>query len=67
LKKNVELRELRSEHNKINNLLLLFRIEKKEKKSTRFYLIPTHISQNLEDTILDLCRYQLAKQLLRIT
>ena len=40
---------------------------KREKKSTRFYLTPTHDPQNLEDTILDLHRCQLAEQLLRTT
>jgi len=30
LKKNIELEELRNEHNEINNLLLLFGIEKEE-------------------------------------
>jgi len=32
---------------------------------TKFHLISVHILQNLEDNILDLCRCQLAKQLLR--
>ena len=33
----------------------------------RFYLAPVHVSQNLEDAILDLHRCQLTEQLLRTT
>jgi len=33
----------------------------------RFYLAPVHVSQNLEDAILDLHRHQLAKQQQRTT
>ena len=36
-------------------------------KRTKYYLIPVHVPQNLEDAILDLYRHQLAEQLLRTT
>ena len=39
----------------------------RERRRTKYHLISTHVSQNLKDTILDLHRRQLAKQLLRIT
>jgi len=38
----------------------------KERK-TKYYLIPAHVLQNLEDAILDLHRHQLVEQLLRTT
>jgi len=37
------------------------------RRKTKFHLIPVHVLQNLEDAILDLCRHQLAEQLLRTT
>jgi len=39
----------------------------KEEKRKRFYLASVHVPQNLENTILDLHRCQLAKQQLRTT
>ena len=36
-------------------------------RTTKYYLIPAHVPQNLEDAILDLHRCQLAEQLLRTT
>ena len=36
-------------------------------RTTKYYLIPAHVPQNLEDAILDLHRCQLAEKLLRTT
>jgi len=37
------------------------------RRRTKYHLIPAHVPQNLDDTILDLHRCQLAEQLLRTT
>jgi len=37
------------------------------RRRTKYYLIPAHVPQNLDDAILDLHRRQLAEQLLRTT
>ena len=39
----------------------------RERRRTKYHLTSTHVPQNLEDAILDLCRHQLAEQLLRTT
>jgi len=39
----------------------------KERRRTKFHLIPVHVPQNLEDAILDLHRCQLAEKLLGTT
>jgi len=37
------------------------------RRRTKYHLTSTHVLQNLEDAILDLCRHQLTEQLLRTT
>ena len=37
------------------------------RRRTKYHLTSTHVPQNLEDAILDLCRCQLTEQLLRTT
>ena len=39
----------------------------RERRRTKYHLIPAHVPQNLDDAILDLHRRQLAEQLLRTT